>query len=167
MQAEVGHLPHYPNWTTNCVPYESFLGRHPAFTRGSTWVLQPAQQPAEPLAPIQHGQRRRLGAAWLGAACFLGFLTPPLLRELPRHYAPLTFIASEGPLPDVWPLNLPFATVTMLRRPADRVLSSYRWWQVCCERHSTCKMHANISLLWWCTSHTDYLAPPCVEWRCT
>lgn len=71
---------------------------------------------------------------WLGAACWLGFLTPAQLRALPHHFRPLTFVASEGPLPDAVPLDAPMAWVTMLRSPLDRVLSSYRWWRLMVER---------------------------------
>jgi hypothetical protein len=116
--AEDVQLPFRKDWTTNCVPYEAFLGPHPAVS-GSISTLQ--RQPAA-------AARRRLQAPWLGGACFFGFLTPAQLRALPHHFRPLTFIASEGPVPDAFPLDAPFALATMLRDPLDRVVSSYEWW---------------------------------------
>lgn len=115
MVAEDVNLPFREDWTTNCVPFESFLGPHPAV--GATD------------AGLDPPRRRRLLGTWLGGACFFGFLTPAQLRALPHHYRPLTFIAAEGPLPDALPLDAPFSMVTMLRNPLDRVVSSYRWWQ--------------------------------------
>jgi hypothetical protein len=103
-------LPFRSDWGSNCVPYESFLGPHPA------------------VGGVSISSRHLLGT-WLGGACFLGFLTPHQFSVLPRHYRPLTFVASEGAFPDVMPLDAPLAMVTMLRNPLDRVLSSYRWFQ--------------------------------------
>jgi hypothetical protein len=153
MAAEVANLPNRKDWNTNCVPYEAFLGPHPAAAAsiGSTVrSLQQAaaaaaeaaaaadgelgwQQPANDSGSAE-GSRRHLQGLWLGGACWLGFLTPAQFRALPQHFRPLTFVASEGPLPDSLPLDAPFALVTMLRHPLDRVLSSYRWWQVMVER---------------------------------
>jgi hypothetical protein len=149
MAAEVANLPNRKDWNTNCVPYEAFLGPHPAAAASSSgraarslkqnaaaaaadgglgWH-QPAIASGNPVC-----SRRHLQGLWLGGACWLGFLTPAQLRALPQHFRPLTFVASEGPLPDTLPLDAQFALVTMLRRPLDRVLSSYRWWQVMLER---------------------------------
>lgn len=118
MVAEDVALPSRADWTTNCVPYESFLGPHPAVGNGFA-----------ALTGDNNNFRRKLQGTWLGGACFLGFLTPAQLRVLPQHYSPLTFVASEGPLPDAIPLDAPFAMTIMVRHPLDRVLSSYRWWQ--------------------------------------
>lgn len=180
MAAESPQLPFRSDWDTNCVPFEAFLGPHPAVgasaaaTRAllqAQWGLGPegggggggaalmaaagetAAAAATPdaqgtAADVPHAATsgsgrlsssssgsanpagRRLSALWLGGACWLGFLTPPQLRALPQHYAPLTFVASEGPLPEALPLDNPrLAMVTMLRRPLDRTLSSYHWWR--------------------------------------
>lgn len=148
MVAEVAQLPgRSDGWDTNCVPYEAFLGPHPAVGLGSwqaapvatggssgssnsnggglggagsnsSMLLQPAQglqAPAElrrQLLGDAHAPRRSLRARhWLGGACWLGFLAPAQLRALPQHFRPLTFVASEGPLPDALPLDPPFAMV--------------------------------------------------------
>lgn len=126
MEAEDTPLPFRTDWTTNCVPYEAFLGPHPAVGGSGTAdvAMQRHFQRNQP-----HRYRRRLSAAWLGGACFVGFLTPAQLRVMHSHYRPLTFVASEGPLPDALPLDPAFAMVTMLRDPLDRALSSYKWWQ--------------------------------------
>jgi hypothetical protein len=107
-------LPFRSDWTTNCVPYESFLGPYPAIGGG---IL------------LFHSASRHLLGTWLGGACFLGFLSPAQFSVLPRHYRPLTFAASEGAFPTVMPLDAPLAMVTMLRNPLDRVLSSYQWFR--------------------------------------
>ncbi|KAI3429348.1 hypothetical protein D9Q98_005443 [Chlorella vulgaris] len=120
MVAESAPLPQRKEWDTNCVPYEAFLGPHPAVGSGAASILQP-----RPAAAVT----RSLKARWLGGACWLAFLTTAQLRALPHHFRPLTFVASEGPLPDAVPLDAPLAWVTMLRHPLDRLLSSYRWWQ--------------------------------------
>ena len=138
MVAEDVPLPFRDDWTTNCVPYESFLGPHPAVGSsggggggGSVNKFQP-------------NFRRTLQGLWLGGACFLGFLTPAQLKVMPHHYRPLNFIASEGPLPDALPLDGNYAMMTMLRNPLDRVYSSYRWWQfmVTAMPHSPVECHA-------------------------
>ena len=51
------------------------------------------------------------GGAWLGGACFFGRLTPSQQRALPQHYSPLTFVASEGPLPDEMITRPPYTLV--------------------------------------------------------
>ncbi|PRW60367.1 hypothetical protein C2E21_0811 [Chlorella sorokiniana] len=173
MVSDSPKLPFRSDWDTNCVPFEAFLGPHPAVgtsaaaarallqtqqrqdsegSSGSGAVHQAAA--AEPAAAaaaaavleaagaaagLPHAAAssggatsggRRLNAFWLGGACWLGFLTPPQLRALPQHYAPLTFVASEGPLPEALLLDNPrLVMVTMLRRPLDRTLSSYHWWR--------------------------------------
>lgn len=160
-EAESPLLPGRSDWTTNCVPFEAFLGPHPAVGSGGARLLPQPSKPvanstkadadltsagsaaatgdattlrgSQPPVGMQH-RRRCLHAHWLGGACWLGFLTPPQLRVLPRHFAPLRFVASEGPLPDAVALDAPVAWVTMLRRPLDRVISSYRWWQLMTER---------------------------------
>lgn len=161
--AESPLLPGRADWTTNCVPFEAFLGPHPAvggggarpspqssFTSPTASAADGAGIPAQGLAAAARARpaasrsasppfgaqpsRRRLQAHWLGGACWVGFLTPPQLRAAPRHFAPLRFVASEGPLPDTVALDAPLAWVTMLRRPLDRVLSSYRWWQLMTRR---------------------------------
>lgn len=170
MAADSPKLPGRSDWDTNCVPYEAFLGQHPAVgtsaaaarallhaQRGqggegesggavqAAGVGKPAaaaeaageaekEAAPPPRAALGSaaapGGGRHLSAFWLGGACWLGFLTPPQLRALPQHYAPLTFVASEGPLPEALPLdNHRLAMVTMLRRPLDRALSSYHWWR--------------------------------------
>lgn len=177
MATESPQLPFRSDWDTNCVPFEAFLGPHPAVggsaaaTRAllqAQWGLGPegggggggaalmaatgetaaaaaaldAEGTADDVPHAATSSRlssnggsaipagRRLSAFWLGGACWLGFLTPPQLRALPQHYAPLTFVASEGPLPEALPLDNPcLAMVTMLRRPLDRTLSSYHWWR--------------------------------------
>ncbi|KAG7666663.1 hypothetical protein NADE_003538 [Nannochloris sp. 'desiccata'] len=123
-------LPFRSDWTTNCVPFESFLGPHPAVGGGSMSTRNTINLLSKSTAPelSQHSSRHLLGT-WLGGACFLGFLTPHQFSVLPRHYRPLTFVASEGAFPNVMPLDVSLAMVTMLRNPLDRVLSSYRWWQ--------------------------------------
>ena len=113
--AEDVSLPFRSDWTTNCVPYESFLGPHPAVEL--TYSIQKR---------LFH---RKLQGVWLGGACFFGFLTISQLAVLPAHYRPLTFVASEGPMPDAIPLDSPFLMIIMLRNPLDRVLSSYKWWR--------------------------------------
>ncbi|KAL4447517.1 hypothetical protein ABPG75_004736 [Micractinium tetrahymenae] len=194
MAAESPLLPGRSDWTTNCVPYEAFLGPHPAVGSGGarpvyqsspaagtataagagsaaglvsgTGVLSAAVTGPEASSMVQHGSaaagRRRLQAHWLGGACWLGFLTPPQLRALPRHFAPLRFVASEGPLQDAVALDAPVAWVTMLRRPLDRVLSSYRWWQLMTERwpQSPAECHAysapaNATLERWLAAYPD------------
>lgn len=138
--AESPLLPSRSDWTTNCVPFEAFLGPHPAVGSGGALVVQRSSPASSSMAadgaagtsgqaataaagalgaasrPELPHSRRRLQAHWLGGACWLGFLTPPQLRALPRHYAPLLFVASEGPLPDIVALDAPVAWVTMLRR---------------------------------------------------
>ena len=118
-------LPIRSDWTTNCVPFESFLGPHPAVggSTGSNTLLTTS------ISTTSMPHSRHLLGTWLGGACFLGFLTPAQYSVLPRHYRPLTFVASEGAFPNVMTLDTPLAMVTMLRNPLDRVLSSYRWWQ--------------------------------------
>lgn len=142
MIAESASLPLRQDWDTNCVPYESFLGPHPAVS-GTAELFMPQHSAEVPTAlptdgdatPAAQQHRRRLQSNWLGGACWLGFLAPPQLRALPDHYRPLTFVASEGPLPDALPLDSSrMAMMTMLRQPLDRVLSSYRWWKVMLER---------------------------------
>jgi hypothetical protein len=103
-----------------CCRYEAFLGPHPAVGSGAASILQ-----SRPAATVT----RSLKSRWLGGACWLAFLTTAQLRALPHHFRPLTFVASEGPLPDAVPMDAPLAWVTMLRHPLDRLLSSYRWWQ--------------------------------------
>jgi len=124
-------LPFRSDWTTNCVPFESFLGPHPAVGGGmisySTKTVNLLSKSTTQESP-NHSSRHLLGT-WLGGACFLGFLTPHQFSVLPRHYRPLTFVASEGAFPNVMPLDVPLAMVTMLRNPLDRVISAYRWWQ--------------------------------------
>lgn len=73
------------------------------------------------------GGRRLQAARWLGGACWLGFLTPAQLRVLPNHFRPLTFVASEGPLPDVLPLDLPFGMVSEKWRVV-RGVRVWWWW---------------------------------------
>lgn len=165
MVADSPKLPFRSDWDTNCVPFEAFLGPHPAVGSsaaaarallqarrtpplgdegGDSGAAAPAAAaaatidgaPANPQHAVSSSTStgspagRRLSAFWLGGACWLGFLTPPQLKALPQHYAPLTFVASEGPLPEALPLENPrLAMVTMLRRPADRALSSFHWWR--------------------------------------
>ena len=167
MAADSPKLPFRSDWDTNCVPYEAFLGPHPAVGASAAAATGAAAGAGATGRALRQGQRalpgggggaaaavgaaaedtaavpsslpgagmssahgRSLRAFWLGGACWLGFLTPPQLRALPQHYAPLTFVASEGPLPEALPLDNPrLALVTMLRRPLDRTLSSYRWWR--------------------------------------
>jgi hypothetical protein len=157
MAAEDVKLPFRADWTTNCVPYEAFLGPHPAVTGGFGGAVAGAGAGA---APARAG--RRLQAPWLGGACFFGFLTPAQLRVLPSHFRPLTFIASEGPLPDQLPLDAPFALVTMLRRPLDRTLSSYKWWtfmnRAMPSSPAECRAYwapANATLLQWLRAYPD------------
>ena len=137
MAADASPLPFRTDWNTNCVPYEAFLGPHPAVGGGAMpaalMLPQPAVgggQAAAEDAGAATEQRRRLaaGAPWLGGACWLGFRTPPQLRALAAHFAPLTFVASEGPLPDVLPLDALSAlgTVTMLRQVRGR-LAQQAW----------------------------------------
>lgn len=130
MRADSSPLPFHKDWDTNCVPYEAFLGPHPALSVGGGGVRAAAEVPAQLPATGSATASRALRAFHLGGACWLGFLTPSQLRGLPQHYAPLQFVASEGPLPDALPLGgTQVAWVTMLRRPLDRVLSSYHWWR--------------------------------------
>jgi hypothetical protein len=131
-------LPFRSDWTTNCVPFESFLGPHPAVGGGSTSITKSTTP------ELPHHSSRHLLGTWLGGACFLGFLTPHQFSVLPRHYRPLTFVASEGALPNVMPLDVPIAMVTMFRNPLDRVLSAYRWWQFMATAmpHSPSECHA-------------------------
>ena len=180
MVAEKAPLPgREGSWDTDCAPLEAFLGPHPAAVGsasaggacsrgggntsgggGSTPDCWQQQQ-------LQQRWRRRLLVPWLGGACWLGFLSPPQLRALPYHFRPLTFLASEGPLPDALPLDTPrLAWVTQLRRPLDRVLSSYRWWQFMArpgggwpaELWSECRAYvapANASLAAWLEAYPD------------
>jgi len=151
MITEDVQLPFREDWSTNCVPYESFLGPHPAV--GSDDISMRASLSF---------RQRKLQGAWLGGACFLGFLTPAQLRVLPTHYLPLNFVASEGPLPDSLPLDITFAMVTMLRNPVDRVLSSFRWFQYMTQAmpHSPTECHAyqapaNATLQEWLHMYPD------------
>lgn len=172
MVAETAQLPNRADWDSNCVPYEAFLGPHPAVglarstaqknssgdgpsaPQALRQLQQREQQQAAGASPVaalslplplplplrqqaevperqgQHhrslklwpqpgssfqveGAARQLHAAhWLGGACWFGFLTPAQLRVLPHHFLPLTFLASEGALPDSVPLDLPFAMVS-------------------------------------------------------
>ena len=138
MHAEAPRLPGRDDgWDTNCVPYEAFLGPHPAVGGGAATAAHAERAPSSSgLHELLQQQRRRLSARWLGGACWLGFLEPPQLRALPRHFKPLTFVASEGPLPDVVPLDVldRIAMFTVLRNPLDRTLSAYRWWRVMTQR---------------------------------
>ena len=122
-------LPAREDWTTDCVPYEAFLGPPPPVP-----VPVPVMA-ADPLhhlasgAPFMTAKRRLMNSGWFGAACFLQWLHVEQWRRVPEHFAHLTFVASEGALPDAIPLDAPLSMVTMLRNPLDRVLSSYHWWQ--------------------------------------
>lgn len=174
MAADSTPLPFRQDWTTNCVPYEAFLGPHPAVGGGAmpAALVLPQPEAALPAAGVGAGepaaagtaQQRRLSAAapWLGGACWLGFRTPPQLRAMRAHYAPLTFVASEGPLPDVVPLDALSAlgTVTMLRQPLDRALSSYRWWRLMLER-----MPSSPGAGWCLIAGSPLVQQPeCMQW---
>lgn len=141
MVAENATLPYREDWDTNCVPLESFLGPHPAVGGGlqARRLLQPQQALPGAGSGSGNGARRRLLSPWLGGACFFGFLTPVQLRALPYHYAPLTFVASEGALPDVLPLDLPFA---MVRPPCCAVpcrAVHYAWRAAASAQRSPCR----------------------------
>lgn len=176
MIAEDVALPFRTDWTTNCVPYEAFLGAHPAvggggsgnstsfsILYGSNKGAKPNIHDVNPHSANSLHTHRRLTGAWLGGACFFGFLTPAQLRVLPNHYSPLDFIASEGPLPNTIPINVvPFAMMTMLRDPLDRTLSSYKWWKFMVQAmpHSPteCRAYAaptNASLEQWLDTYPD------------
>ena len=137
MIAESQLLPGRKDWDTNCVPYEAFLGPHPAIgaSADTTTVDITTVDSGDP-DTIPHHHQRHLQRGWLGGACWLGFITPFQFRTLSSHFAPLTFVASEGPLPDEIPLDTLTAItlITMLRDPLNRVLSSYKWWQYMQER---------------------------------
>ena len=135
MAAESAQLPFRKDWDTCCVPSDAVLGPHPALAAGGAAALPPlpttAAEPAGGGVPARlPAAARRLQGFWLGGACWLGFLAPAQLRALHHHYAPLSFVASEGPLPDTLPLDgTRLALLTMLRQPLDRTLSSYHWWR--------------------------------------
>jgi hypothetical protein len=123
-----------PSTLVNPCRFEAFLGPHPAVGSGiaPTNLFLPSSGGMD--GEGSSAAARALQARWLGGACWLEFLAPAALRALPHHYAPLTFVASEGALPEAVPLDAPVAWATMLRRPPDRVLSSYRWWQFMVQR---------------------------------
>lgn len=128
---------------------------------------------AEPGPALSSGSmRRRLLGAWLGGACWLGFLTPPKLAALPGHYAPLKFLASEGPLPDRLPFTLPFSLATMVRHPLDRALSAYHWWLEMTQRMpwaaAECHAYApppNATLVQWLEAYPGggVVVMPCMD----
>lgn len=141
-------LPYREDWTTNCVPYETF------FVPPTGYYLGPA---------INQSDESSVHQPWYGAACFFGFLSVPQLRTLHTHFSPLNFVASEGPIPDALPLDIPVAYMTMLRDPLDRTLSAYHWWQymmeVMPEAPTECDLYTipdkNVSLKEWLQAYPD------------
>jgi hypothetical protein len=148
MHAEDVPLPYREDWTTNCVPFETFFVPPPGYYLGPAADLNDETSVDDP---------------WFGAACFFGFLSVPQLRALPSHFNPLNFVASEGPMPDAIPLDIPVAYLTMLRDPLDRTLSSYHWWQymvdVMPEAPTECDVYAvpdkNASFYEWLKFYPD------------
>jgi len=106
-------------WDTNCVPVEVFSRPHPP------WVL--AGEEYRGSGAISSSLS---SSPWAGGVCWLGHLSPDQQRTLHDHFAGgLTFLASEGALPDQFVLDSPFVLIGTFRSPQVRTLSSYYWWQ--------------------------------------
>ncbi|QDZ25091.1 hypothetical protein HOP50_15g76370 [Chloropicon primus] len=121
---ETRSLPNVDTWGTDCVPYEAFLSRpSPSLLANSLLKFQTVD--ADELTSHQ---------GWLGGACFFGHLTPSAQHALPRAFPNLGFVASEGPMPDEFVLNLDYPLIVMMRDPYDRIVSAHKWWQFMTER---------------------------------
>jgi len=126
-------LPHVKNWNTNCVPMAAFLNRPPRTLVTNALVKLQSVGPEDLLAheSIDGSIDSSIDGSttWLGGACFYGHLSVGGQHAIPATFPDLGFIASEGPMPDELAMDVAYPLVTMLRKPMDRVLSSYKWWK--------------------------------------